>query len=79
MTEGTQGREIRKPLKLDIRVTMLLTCVQESHPRLSIIKFGKRSMFKHWSAQNSSKERSFYAFTNGFRIHVMLGTEISVV
>ena len=41
MTEHTYLREIRKSLKLDITVAMLVTCVQKGHPSLSIIKFDK--------------------------------------
>jgi hypothetical protein len=45
MTEHTYLREIIKSLILDIIVAMLVTCVQEGHPSLSIIKFDKRGMF----------------------------------
>jgi hypothetical protein len=58
MTEHTYLREIRKSLKLDITVAKLVTCVQEGHPSLSIIKFDKRGMFWHWSPQNSRKDRN---------------------
>jgi len=58
MTEHTYLREIRKSLKLDITVAMLVSCVQEGHPSLSIIMFDKRGMFWHWSPQTRSKDRN---------------------
>jgi len=60
MTEHTYLREIRKSLKLDITVAMLVTCVQEGHHSLSIIKFDKRGMFWHWSPQNGGQKSQLY-------------------
>jgi hypothetical protein len=58
MTEHTYLREIRKSLKLDITVAMLVRHVQEGHPSLCTIKFDKRGMFWHWSAQYSCKDKN---------------------
>jgi hypothetical protein len=58
MTEHTYLREIRKSFKLDITVAMLVICVQEGHPSLSITKFDKRGISWHWSPQNSCKDRN---------------------
>jgi len=79
MTEHTYLREIRKSLKLDIIVAMLVTCVQEGHPSQSIIKFDKRGMFWHWSRQNSCKDRNLWFYKWFPDTYVMLGTEILVV
>jgi len=79
MTEGTRWREIRKSLKLDITVAMLVTCVQEGHPSLSIIKFDKRAMLWHWSAQSSCKDRNLWFYKRLPDTYDTLGTEISVV
>jgi len=47
MAEDTHLMKIRKSLKLDITFAMLVTCVQEGHPSLSIIKFVRSGMFWH--------------------------------
>jgi len=70
MTKHTYLREIRKSLKLDITVAMLVTCVQEGHPSLSIIKSDKMGMFWHWSPQNSLK-KGICDFTSGVWIHML--------
>jgi len=44
MTEHTYLRETRRSLKLDIKVALLVTYVQEGRPGLTIIKFDKTGM-----------------------------------
>ena len=70
MTEHTYLREIRKSLKLEITVAMLVTCVQEGHPRLSIIKFDKRVMFVI-GLHKTAAMTGICDFTSGFRIHTL--------
>jgi len=64
---------------LDITVAMLVTCVQEGHPSLSIFKIDKRGMFWHWSPQNSHKDRNLWFYKRLPDTYVTMGTEISVV
>ena len=58
MTEHIYLREIRKSYKSDVTVAMSVTCVQEGHTSLSILRFDKMGMFWHWSPQNSRKDRN---------------------
>jgi hypothetical protein len=69
VTEHTYLREIRKSLNLDITVAMLVTYMQEGHPRLSIIKFDKRKMFWHWFPQNSRNDRNLQA-VSGYMCYI---------
>jgi hypothetical protein len=70
MTEHTYLREIRKSLNLDITVAMLVTCMQEGHHSLSIIKFDKRGCFGI-GLHKTAAMTGICEFTSGFWVHLL--------
>jgi len=74
MTEHTYLRETRRSLKLDIKVALLVTYVQEGRPGLTIIKFDKTGMSWYRCGTNQLQGQEFVILQV-----VMLGTEISDV